>query len=379
VSNPSDPGRPARPPTMRPPAATPTGSSIEPAPGNEGRNEGRASQAPLGRPSAGLRVARPSEMPGRATSRPSAIQRITEAGEFARGTVAPAVAAFRDPARLTARLWLHALRNDRRARAATAALAGLGIVALIGALSPPLVGRAEEVLRAPSAVHPFGTDVIGRDVLMALVQGAVPTLAGGLVAAMIAQAIGVAFGALAGFLRGPVDAALHRFIEALHAVPSLLLVLVLQAVAPTPGSMTILAAIVATRWVESARVVRADVLRMMGMDHVVAARALGASPSRILARHVLPGAISSALVLTAFSFGAVVVIETAVAALSIGTVDVLAWGSLFAQARGHLEAWWLVFFPGLFVAVTVGATILLGEAMRDALDPRLRGGEPRGG
>ena len=304
---------------------------------------------------------------------PSIAQRLSSATDLARGTVSPAVTVFRDPARLTARLWLFALRNDRRARAATAVLVGFGIIAVAGALSPPLVPRLEDALLAPSAVHPFGTDSTGRDVLMLLLQGTAGTLFGGLLAALAAAVLGVALGALAGWVRGFVDLVVGRAIEATHAVPSLLLVLVLQGLAPSPGTTSLLLAIVVTRWAEFARVVRADVLRVVAMDHVTAARALGASPSRILARHVLPAVISSALVLVAFAVGAVVVIEAAVAAVGIGAIDPLSWGALLAQARSSPFAWWLVAFPALLVVLVVAATSLLGEAMRDALDPRLRG------
>jgi ABC-type dipeptide/oligopeptide/nickel transport system permease subunit len=315
------------------------------------------------------RTSRPSGRP----SRPSIADRLKTGRDIARGTVAPAVAAFRDPARLTARLWLAALRSDRRARFSTAVLAGFVVVAVIGALAPPLVGRVEESLAAPSPVHPFGTDATGRDVLMVLVEGTTGTLLGGIGAALAAALVGIALGVLGGFLRGTTDAFVHRLTEAVHAIPALFFVLVLQAVAPAPGPTTVLLAIVATRWTEFARVVRADVLRVLDMDHVTAARALGASPSRILARHVLPSVISSALVLVAFSVGAVVIVEAAVAVVGVGRIDPLSWGALLAEARPNPRAWWLVVFPALLIAVVVSAASLLGEAMRDALDPKLRG------
>ena len=294
--------------------------------------------------------------------------------------MAPAIAAFRDPARLTARLWVRALRTDRRARTGMAVLVGLFLITIAGALSPPLLGRADEALQAPSSIHPFGTDALGRDVMMAIFQGASPTLLGGLGAALAAALLGMALGALSGFLRGPFDVVVHRAIEAVSAVPSLLLVLLLQALSPVPGPITLLLAIIATRWAEIARTVRTDVLRVVQMDHVTAARALGASPSRVLARHVLPDALSSALVLAAFAVGNVVVIETAVAAVGIGTPDPLAWGTILGQVRATPHAWWLVVFPAFFVMLAVASTSLLGEAMRDALDPRLRdweGSKPR--
>ncbi len=291
-----------------------------------------------------------------------------------RGKVDPALAAFRDPARLAFGSWQHALRSDRRARIGTGLLVAFAALAIVGILSPPLFGRPDEMLHAPSAVHPLGTDMHGRDVMMAIVQGTAPTLGTALVAALGSSTIGIALGALGGFLRGTIDLVVHRAIEALTAIPVLLLLLVLQALGPASDAHWLLLVLVLTRWAEVAQVVRADVLRVVQLDHVVAARALGAGPGRILARHVLPSVLASAVVLSAFGVGAVVVLETAVSVVGIGMVHPLAWGSLLGQAREHPDAWWLVAFPSLFVMSVLFATVLLGEAMRDAFDPRIRFG-----
>jgi peptide/nickel transport system permease protein len=169
-----------------------------------------------------------------------------------------------------------------------------------------------------------------------------------------------------------VDLVVHRAIEALTAIPLLLLVILIQALIPWPGGGSLMIVIVLTRWAAIAQIVRSDVLRVVQLDHVVAARALGAGPGRILARHVLPSVLASGMVLAAFGVGTVVLLETAVAAVGVGTVHPLAWGALLAQARRHPESWWLVAFPSIFLILTLSATVLLGEAMRDALDPRMR-------
>jgi ABC-type dipeptide/oligopeptide/nickel transport system permease subunit len=286
--------------------------------------------------------------------------------------VDPAVAAFRDPARLAYSSWRSALRSDRRAVAGTLMLGVLSAMAIYSALAEPLVGRASDVLLAPSSLHPFGTDDRGRDVLRALVHGSFPTLGPAVLAALGAGALGFALGALGGFLRGSLDLFFQRTIEALTSIPLLLVVLIAQALIPTPSAWSILAVVVLTRWAEIAQVVRADVLRVSQLDYVLAARALGAGPGRLLARHVLPSVLASAVVLSAFAVGAVIVVETAIAVIDIGFVHPLAWGALLGQTRAHPEAWWLVLFPAGFVAWALGATVLLAEAMRDAFDPRLR-------
>jgi ABC-type dipeptide/oligopeptide/nickel transport system permease subunit len=310
-------------------------------------------------------------------ARLTTVQRLAERVVRVRASVDPTVAAFRDPARLAYRLFLDALRRDVRARGATAVFLGLGAICLVGAFSPPLVGRLEEALRAPSAVHPFGTDAFGRDVLMCLIQGSIPTLGAGLAGTLGAAAVGVALGALAGFLRGTADTFVYRAIEALNAVPSLLLLLVIQALYPSPSQASLLLAIIFTRWSEIALSVRADVLRVVQLDHVTAARALGASPARVLALHVMPLALSSGGAALSFGFAAVVGLEATVAVVGVGIVHPFAWGAILGGVRDNPRAWWLVAFPALFIALAVFASVLLGEAMRDALDPHLQRGRQR--
>lgn len=305
-------------------------------------------------------------------SRPSLIEWIVTSSQRMRGQVDPAVAAFRDPARLAYDSWRLALRNDTRARVGTALSLVLTVMAVYGALASPLVGRTDNALRGPSGAHWMGTDVSGRDVFLALVHGAYPTLGAALLATLGAGTLGIALGALGGFLRGAPDLLLQRTIEAISSVPLLLFVLIAQTLLPVPSSTSLLFIVVLTRWADIAQVVRADVLRVLQLDHVTAARALGAGPGRLLARHVLPSVLASAVVLSAFSVGAVIAVETAIAVIGIGIVHPLAWGAILGQARAHPEAWWLVLFPAGFVALTLGATVLLGEAIRDAFDPRLR-------
>jgi peptide/nickel transport system permease protein len=239
----------------------------------------------------------------------------------------------------------------------------------------PLHADAASALLPPlSPGHPFGTDAQGRDVFARTVHGSRTALGLGLAAAGILVVIGVFLGALAGFMGGAVDTLLTRTIESFTAIPTLVVVLIVGALVPHPTTAILLWTIALTRWTDLARMVRAEVLLALGSDYVTAARALGATPSRVLRRHVLPNAIGPAIVAAAFGIASVVLIEAAVDFLHVGPADATAsWGEALGQARGHPDAWWLIVFPGSALLTMLIALNLVGEAARDALDPRLRG------
>jgi peptide/nickel transport system permease protein len=244
----------------------------------------------------------------------------------------------------------------------------------IVAWGPTQAAGTADVLLPPLAHrHPLGTDELGRDVFARVVHGARTALGLGIAASAALVAIGVAIGALAGFMGGFVDALVSRVVESLTAIPTLVLVLVVGAIVPHPTTATLLWTIALTRWTDLARLVRAEVLLALGNDYVTAARALGASPMRVLRRHVLPNAIGPAIVAAAFGVASVVLIEAAVDFLRVGSPDTMAsWGEALGEARAHAGAWWLVVFPGTALLVTLVALNLVGEAARDALDPKLR-------
>jgi peptide/nickel transport system permease protein len=248
------------------------------------------------------------------------------------------------------------------------------VIASLVAHGPTEVGEADPALLPPlSAGHPLGTDALGRDVFARLVHGTRTALSHGLAASLVLVLLGTFLGALAGFAGGLVDSVVTRAVESLTAIPTLVLVLVVGALVPDPTTSTLLWTIALTRWTDLARLVRAEVLHALGEDYVTAARALGVSPLRVLWRHVLPNAIGPAIVATMFGIASVVLIEAAVDFLHVGPQAGLAsWGEAMGEARGNEGAWWLIAFPGLALLATLVALNLVGEAARNAVDPRLR-------
>lgn len=239
----------------------------------------------------------------------------------------------------------------------------------------PAVPDDRSVLAAPMTPrHPLGTDARGRDVFARVVYGARTAFRLGMTGALVMIALGTLLGAAGGFLGGIVDSLLSRAVESLTAIPTLLIVLVVGGLVAHPSTTTLLWTIALTRWTELARLVRAEVLVTLGNDYVTAARALGVSPWRILVRHVLPNAIGPAIVAATFGVAAIVLTEAAVDFLGVGPPDATAsWGETLAEARSHPDAWWLIAFPGAALLGMLIALNLVGEAARDALDPKLRG------
>ncbi len=227
--------------------------------------------------------------------------------------------------------------------------------------------------RAPSARHWLGTDEIGRDVLAGIIHGTRYALSIGFIAMGIALAIGILLGALAGYYGGVVDIVISRLIELVLTLPTFFLIITVVAMVQQGSIWLIMAMIGATGWTGIARFVRGEVLRVRAMEYVTAAQALGYSVGRIILRHILPNALAPVLVAAAFGIANAVLIESALSFLGFGVPPtVVTWGSMLAKARGTVTTWWLVVFPGLMIFLTVAAYNLIGDALRDALDPRLR-------
>lgn len=239
----------------------------------------------------------------------------------------------------------------------------------------------ERGLTPPSAGHWMGTDALGRDTAARVFHGAQVSLAVGLLAAAFALVIGLPLGALAGYRGGFSDAAVSRLIEAVLCFPSLLLVLAFLVTSPTwlrtlPDVLRIAMVLGITGWIPVARYLRGEFLRLKHSEMVVAAHATGGGHLRVITRHILPSALAPVLVTTAFAVGSAIGLEAALSFLGLGVrPPVATWGGLLADAREQVHrAWWLAFFPGAALFLAVLACNLVGEGLRDLLDPRTRGG-----
>ena len=228
-------------------------------------------------------------------------------------------------------------------------------------------------LLPPSWSHPFGTDDLGRDILDRVILGASVSLKVGFLAVGIALVIGTAIGLLAGYYGRWIDDVLMRFMDMLFAFPAVLLAIAVLAVrGPGAGNSALAIGIVYVPIF--ARVTRASVLGVREEVYVRAARSVGASDWRILTRHVLPNAAPPIIVQTSISLAFAVLAEAALSFLGLGTQRPNpSWGLMLAEGRGYIDlAWWIAFFPGMAIFVTVLCFNLLGDGLRDVLDPRQR-------
>ncbi len=227
--------------------------------------------------------------------------------------------------------------------------------------------------RAPTSKHILGTDDIGRDVLAGLIHGSRYALSIGVIAMSIALAIGIILGTLAGYFGGGVDILISRIIEIVITIPRLFLILTISAMVEQSSIWLIMLLIGFTGWTAIARFMRGEVLRVRNLDFVSAATALGYSTRRIMFRHVLPNAIAPVLVYAAFGIVSAILLESALSFLGFGVPPtVVTWGSVLNKARASTYSWWLAVFPGLIIFITVVAFNFIGDALRDATDPRLR-------
>ena len=291
--------------------------------------------------------------------------------------------ALAAPLLATERPWLS--RKDGRLVAPVLARAtGAGEVegrALLRAPVPHDPRRLDlnAVLLPPGRAHWMGTDALGRDLAARVLHGARVSLAVGLLAAALALLVGVPLGAWAGYRGGWADAAVGRCIEAILCFPTLLLALAILAMAPPwlrglPDVARIALVLGLTGWIPVARYLRAEFMRLRDSDIVAAARAMGGGHLRIVVRHILPSALAPVLVTAAFAVGAAVGLEAALSFLGLGVRPPTAtWGGLLADAREMVDrAWWLAVFPGIALFLAVLGCNLLGEGIRDLLDPRTR-------
>ena len=256
--------------------------------------------------------------------------------------------------------------------------AAIVLIMFVFAMAAPLLGRdpgAIDIalrLQPPSWAAPLGTDDLGRDVLTRILYGARISLLVGFVAVGIATAIGIVLGAVAGYYGRWVDVLLMRFVDIMLCFPTFFLILAVIAFLD-PSIWNIMIIIGLTGWMGVARLVRAEFLSLRERDFVVAARAIGAGDARIIFRHILPNALSPVLVSATLGVAGAILTESALSFLGIGVQPPTpSWGNMLITGKQTLgTAWWMSVFPGLAILITVLGYNLLGEGIRDALDPRI--------
>ncbi|MGB8645578.1 MAG: ABC transporter permease [Anaerolineae bacterium] len=303
--------------------------------------------------------------------------------------VSPTTTRVREPMSL----WKLAWRRFRRHKMAMAGLAGLILIILFITVGLILVseGQANDPdiynrLQGPTLAHWFGTDSTGRDIFFRIIYGGQISMAIGFLSVGVSLIAGVAIGLLSGFYRGWIDALLMRFTESILAIPSLLLLLVVNKMLlgkidnidlfghSFSGSVPIvILAIGLTSWMYEARIVRAAVLAASQQEYVTAARSVGVKDTRIIIRHILPNVLAPIIVNLTLGLANAIISEAYVSFLGLGVQPPTAsWGNLLDDSLTFIQRgfWWMWFFPGLMIVLTLLCVNFVGDGVRDALDPR---------
>lgn len=254
----------------------------------------------------------------------------------------------------------------------------LSIVALLGPVIAPYSPTeidVNNVLAPPGLRHPFGTDDLGRDVLSRMIYGARVSLSVGFVAVGIAIMIGTFIGAIAGYYGGRIDSIFMRFVDIMLTFPTIFLILAVVTIIEQ-NIWTIMVVIGLTGWMDVARLVRAEFLSLKEREFVLAAKALGIDNIKIIFRHILPNALAPVFVAAVFGISGAILTESALSFLGFGIrPPEPSWGNILTSGKDNIEvAWWLSLFPGLAIFITTLSYNLVGETLRDSLDPRLREG-----
>lgn len=255
------------------------------------------------------------------------------------------------------------------------------IFLIVISLSAPLIAPYDpadiditNVLSPPSGAHPLGTDDLGRDLLSRMIWGSRISLSVGFAAVGIAIITGIIVGAVAGYYGGWIDTALMRFVDIMLTFPTLFLILAVVAIIG-PGIFLIMLIIGLTGWMDVARLVRAEFLTLKERDFVWAARSIGVKDAGIIFRHILPNALAPVFVAATMGIAGAILTESGLSFLGLGVQPpVPSWGNILTSGKDNIEiAWWLSVFPGLAILFTVLSYNLMGEGLRDAIDPRLWG------
>ncbi|MFN8556959.1 MAG: ABC transporter permease [Dehalococcoidia bacterium] len=256
------------------------------------------------------------------------------------------------------------------------------VVMSVAAVAAPVVARYDyqeivpaERLKGPSPSYLFGTDNLGRDMFSRIVYGARISLRVGLFAVVISTTVASLIGVTSAYLGGWFDAITQRLVDALQALPGLILVLTIMAVLGV-GVNNVILAIAIGGTVSGSRIIRSAALSIRGMPYIEAARTLGAPGVRVVFFHILPNVMAPAITLASIGLGAAILAESSLSFLGLGVpADVPTWGGMLSGGgrRWMLQAWWMAVFPGVALSLTVYGFNMLGDALRDLLDPRLRG------
>jgi peptide/nickel transport system permease protein len=247
----------------------------------------------------------------------------------------------------------------------------LAILAPIIAPYDPGDINVKAILLAPSFEHWMGTDGLGRDVLTRMLYGGRISLLVGLVAVGISTVIGIILGAIAGYYRGWVDTLIMRLVDVMLSIPSFFLILAVIAFL-TPSIINVMIVIGLTSWMGVTRLVRAEFLSLQGREFVQASRTLGAKDARLIFTHLLPNSLTPIIVSSVLGVAGAVLMESGLSFLGLGVqAPQASWGNILTDGKDYIQfAWWLSLFPGLAILITVLGYNLLGEGLRDALDPR---------
>ncbi len=271
--------------------------------------------------------------------------------------------------------WRRFLKNGMAVAGSLVVLLLFAVSLLAPWIAPydPSMIDLTQVLAAPSSAHLFGTDQLGRDVLSRMIWGARISLKVGFVATGIAILLGAILGAVSGYYGRWVDAVIMRFVDIMLCFPAFFLILAVIAILE-PSIWNIMIIIGLTGWMGITRLVRADFISLKERDFVLAARVIGASDLRIIFIHILPNAMASILVAATLGIAGAILTESALSFLGIGVQPPTpSWGNILTAGKDNIDiAWWLSLYPGLAILITVLGYNLLGEGIRDSLDPRLR-------
>lgn len=252
----------------------------------------------------------------------------------------------------------------------------VGIVAPLIAPHDPNAQHLRTTLQAPQwfgGAHFLGTDNLGRDVLSRIIYGTRVSLLVAFAVVTISGFVGVTLGAVSGYFGGKVDFMIQKFVEVMWAFPPLLLAITILAFLGQ-GLFNLILALVAQRWIQYCRVVRGQTLSLRTRDFVTATRALGARDNVIIRRHILPNLIQISMVIGTFAMASAIISEASLSFLGLGVPpEIPTWGTMLSDGRIYIStAWWLALFPGLCIFLTVLGINLLGDALRDIFDPRLK-------